>query len=816
MDITKIFHTKRKRNLLSKGMVLTLAPLDDPAATMSCTVDQPLAEGGFAVTYRVHGKDGRQMVLKEIYPLAVENGWIQRRSRDDRLVYVAVSGEEDEFYLENRFLGHLQKEAEMTLKAGTTSLGDLSFDTGDTLRATPMRSDAGNLYLLVETRVGLPLQNLIQSGWSDQKGLDGRRNVQVPVILDLLEKTAIVLSRLHQELYHLDLHPANIFVGAQGPELVPFIIDYGSAVNKNETPGADHLWTVNDHSAPELYPLSFYQNTNCGYEAGETADTYALASILFYVVTGKLWGKLKRKTPWQNWIADLYPEEAYGSFSTELCAFFREALSPWEEDRLSADKLSERLHSLGETLANASGLLKAMDQRERSAARLLFEYPLHHNRPSQDPMELWVLGTGPMAEAVVRIGLTCQVLDRQLNITVAGEDVDRFRAELESHCPALASFSNLSKDPEAVYANFKFRELPPLETLPVVCGQDPYLVVDLDNSKKSREYAEAVLAAWPGEEKPLIHYAVSDRVERTIPVSLSYALKKELGIKELNPHPFGYNSSAGSLFIQNLEEAALSIHLAYASPEDREDETKRFFGWPYGTRSSALAALSIPYKLESLRAVLPQLPGESPADYFCRAMEDPDLCNAMIYLEHIRWNCEKISDSYRRPDEDTVLSYACRGENKKMHSEREKWHPCLVHCDRNGSKLKENLDEEQSPDLDPLDQVSTNLHRLSKQIMDRNRPELEKHLAIAELLASSAPELVRELQNTVWAIFDGQGGDLSCFDSRFRAKNLDLSSQLVRIEENLRAAVLHHKHINYKLYDQDILKIIPTLLKNFS
>ena len=820
------------RDLLPAGTELVLSFRDDPTSQHTYVLENVLAQGGFSVAYLAHRKDtlSKKVVLKELYPdpSPLETVHLTRNEEGTLIATRLFTREEDPSFLAP-YIDAFEREARIAQRAGMVFFDRTNqsyYSSADTLEVRLCTGSNGNYYLFSETYPGIPLDTLIHSGWEslDQRGLV--RNANLTWIFQVLEDISYSVDRLHrQNLLHLDIHPGNIYLIERGTKLLPYLIDYGNAVELDDQgyPPQGHPYSVNRLSAPELIPLSQYHgDLASGYIPSEGTDTYSIAAILFYSVTGRYPEKeFGNRKSWEAILDRLFPAPIYGTFSDQLKRFFADALSPWQEDRLSADEMYRALVRLDSAFHVPGGLLQAMDAPSLGAAQLLHEYPLFEAPSEDDGIRLLCIGTGDLADAVIRLGFSCQLLDQPLYITVAAADAEAYRDSLLERAPSLPRFSNLSDNPEAVYASFQFLSTTCPEEIVSKCSDFRYVVIDLGSSERNLTYGKELLSKWPSDSAPaIIHYAQSESLSRTMPLNLPVRLRKQLGLDDIRFHPFGHIGTQASVFHVLLETRALDIHLAYSNPDNdparRDEEIKGFIRSPYNTASSALAALHIPYKLHSLKRLRGKTSVQDPADLFRSALSDTEIKNALMYLEHCRWNCEKIMDGYQRPDRDTILTYAYQGSNRKSHSETLKLHPCLVESHRtSGIHLTpDDFLGAPYPSPDPLDQVSLMVHAVAGELKQQQDRILPIYLQIIEGKAGQLPALLNALKKDVAAIQSGNIPKMQPrnYSSLFQAEFVSVETELAGIEENLLAARSFHQQIDYKCFDLDILKIIPKIL----
>jgi serine/threonine protein kinase len=119
-------------------------------------------------------------------------------------------------------------------------------------------------------------------GKSLRQWMDANPKPAIEEVQRIAEELAAALNALHRhEVLHRDLKPENVMIGSDGTVK---IVDFGSAgvaaLEEISTPlHPNHLVGTMDYSAPELHE---------GQAGSERSDLYALATIVYEMLTGKL------------------------------------------------------------------------------------------------------------------------------------------------------------------------------------------------------------------------------------------------------------------------------------------------------------------------------------------------------------------------------------------------------------------------------------------------------------------------------------------------------------------------------------------------
>lgn len=816
----------RKRAPLRPGERLTLSNSE------SYLITDVLSEGGFSLTYlakKTGAGSSPLMVLKELFPAELKGGYAQRINGTITCCsrFSSLQAETDSQW--HDLIQDLTREVTLARRACQVFIpgSDHAFQSTDYLAADgPFTDQHGNYYVLYDTHKGISLDHLICSGWASREDRGKKRNSQLPLILSVLTELSAKLQMLHtNHILHLDISPANVFLALTGGDtrLLPFLIDFGSALDTaDEEAVRQHRYTSNAcFSAPELFPLAEYNTTDCGFSASPASDTYSIAAILFWAVTGANPNKEYASGPWDLLIERLFPKTVYGDLAERFIRFFIQALSPWADRRFcSADALYEALKSLEYALRSHKGLLGSMSAESKAACSMLLSAPLHRYTAEDKEIRVLFWGTQDAMDQILRAAFSAgQVLDRPLSFAVIAPDAEEYRDRLLKACPDLPRFTNLGGDTvtEELYGSFYFdTQAKTAEEIAEVYAQYRYIVVSHGSTTANKNAAEALLAAFQrrGISPGVIHY-VGSAIERDSALQLE---SLDAGAV-IRPCFAGSNPPAEL----ELEQKAFAVHWAYCRPGEaqpeaalaalRETEMGRFAsGTAYNQESSAAVVLHSPAKLASLG-----FPAQTTAEEWSQSLKGEEALTKLLTLEHRRWTAFMLMQGYRAPvSEEEILSYAFKNGSSKFHSEERKIHPCLV---PSSAPVCEALF--QSPPnpgaLDPLDQVSLRLHALAERIKDRQHPVAQAFLDIIRMLSEDPihQKLCNDMEGELDALFSGQNRDpdFDWYKNAFRKQGTPCDLPLEGIRQNTRAAFEYASRKNYKYFDKKIVDVIAELLK---
>jgi serine/threonine protein kinase len=790
-----------QREPLQKGRVIRLSN-SESYQIVELLSDQ----GGFSLTYLAK-RTGRQhansplVVIKELFPA-------QHSKRVDGTIICPNES------LWASLVSGLNHEVALAQRSGQVFRPDDPefFQSVDHLSAAGSFTDEyNNYYVVYSTYKGTPLRKLIDSGWRTPADRGKMRNAQLPLILSVLTDLAAKLHVLHEKgIYHLDLSPDNVFLGTSnsGQSILPFLLDFGSALDITEDHN-EHLYTINPHwSAPELFPLAEY-GPKCGYSVSVATDTYSLCAILFFALTGGYTDESFDNDDWDLLLLDLYPSPLYGDFAEQLIRFFSKGLSPWPDRRfVSADRLYEDLKSLEVNLLRHKGLLAQVGKEDRIALSMMYADPPHNYYCAEDTTRLLFWGAGPAADSILKCSFHSQQMSgKNLNITVVDENADLYREQLLAFCPDLPRFSNLGDSPEEIYGTFTFDSTShTAEAIAAQYPDDKYVVISLGSASENKAAADALWEQYRtmGKEPSVIYY-VCDAISRDSALHLD-ALE-ESPVR----HCFAGSDPVADL---ELEQQAFAVHLSYCGID--QSETERFLsemasfanGSGYNQLSSAAAAIHTSAKLASLN-----LSQNISPEAWDSALKNADLCTKLLILEHQRWNAFMLTQGFAAPKSpEDILVYAFKNGSRKFHSEDLRIHPCLLPSSR---PITANLfDPSLDPrTLDPLDTVSLCLHELADRIRQKQKPIADLYLSIIVMQTESHPACER-IRHWLEILYAGQNQDLdfAFFKEAFRQADTPCDTALEGLHQSTRAAIEYVSFKDYKAFDLDIIRVVRNLL----
>ncbi len=722
-------------------------------------IDEYIACGGSALMYIAHLEgSSRYVALKELYPRSVENG-IVRRGEDGRIVVLdPIRGEVISEGMPDELVAYLRREAALTRRAASVygRLGGVDTQNNpDVLNVSgPFKDERGNYYLAVDTAQGQSLDDFITQGFIRDSDGEVIANGNFDELLRILRDTAQILSRLHgdNKMLHLDLSPNNIYLirSNGGTRLMPRIIDFGSAFDlADERERTDHRFTRNPYSAPEIMALAEFNDHGAGYEEGTYSDTYAVASILFYAVTGTVYSVKLRFD--RSWTRKLYNEYSPGwadsreeTFANLLIAFFNKALSPDVTERYTtATELYRALSRLIRERRTTGNLLRHVEPDELMSYALLEKHPLYRYKADDGDLHILCLGSGVFVKRMILSSISCgQMIGPRLYIhVVSAESEDRFKNELLKTAPLLEDYSNLTgkMNNGHEYVTFTYRQVENLLD-PDMCDEvakqycaSRYIVISLGsnnrNSTLADMYASCLALHVKSGKDTLIHYYLSEDAARNI--------RSDSGQESELPEwihliPFGDDVTEYLPVVRELGHRTLRMSYLYDKLSDPyaslEKTARNFAGDKYGQRSSCAAALHAKYKLESLginsspstnhRAIIPA---------YLSAARGPRR-GELLELEHRRWIMYMAADGYRFPTLNEINGYAFLdskwGFNGAFKSTNLKLHHCLVPCSTAGVCLPdarqewdryESFSQIDETAYDELDKMSLKVHLLAKK-----------------------------------------------------------------------------------------------------
>lgn len=782
-------------------------------------IDRLAGSGGFSLMYIAHlAGTSRYVALKELFPRNVENGIAERREDGRIVIYdpMTPASALDDAAAWKELTGYFEREVKLTQKAARV------FDeegNGESQNSPdvwgisgPFRDSKGNLYIAEDTAQGEPLEDLIRSGFVTDRNGEVLINGNLEDILNILKETARLLDKLHGDnhMFHLDISPYNIYVvnAGAGTRMSPHIIDYGSAYDRaDEGEKTAHRFTCNPFSPPEIKALAELNDQDAGYKPDASSDTYAVASILFYAVTGQIYTvKSMFDQRWRERICEEYDPSWYGadlkdSFVGKLIAVLEKGLRADQNARYkTAKELYDDLSDLQKAFRTSGDLLSKIDEDERMSYAILDKYPLYDYRSASGDMDILCLGCGTFVRRMIFSMMSCgQMIGSHLNIHVVSQEAeDQFKNTLLAQAPALDKYSNLVRSGnEYEYVTFIYESVTDLlqpetcERIAAAYSPCRYTVISLgrnkDNIDLAHRYAKCLSKnRTASADRSVIHYYTSEDAARNVRSEVD---KKDISdMVELAP--FGSGAKGYAAAVRALGRQALRINYLYdklGNPRAAlADTARKFVDDPYSQRSSCASALHLRYKLASVGIDPSQDAdiGDIVSEYL-RVVAGTKR-DELVILEHRRWMMYMIADGYREPSLEQIRKYAFRrGADEKFNASfkdtANKLHHCLVPC-TTGINLPRShkewddqygsYEEIDATGYDLLDKMSLKVHLLARERIEAT---------------ASKKELLDDLHNMIGAPLERKEAEMAelakknlAADSKDAEGVGDLSSALDR------------------------------------
>lgn len=848
-------------------------------------IDKFVGSGGFSLMYIAHLEDSSMYVaLKELFPRHIENGVVERREDGKIVIYDPLTGTiaSDNADAWDEVSKYLYREVELTKKAASVydAAGKRDIQNNpDVLHVSkPFRDTRGNLYIAIDTAQGESLSDLIHRGFVRDESGKVLANGNLGEILQILKDTARLLDRLHGDnrIFHLDISPDNIYLtkSGAGTELTPHIIDYGSAYDRgNPDEKISHRFTCNPYSAPEIMALAELNDQDAGYCPDDSSDTYAIVSILFYALTGRIYSpEMLFNQSWKTHIREEYPPEGYesaseDSFASRLISFFEQGLSANQASRFTTAKaVFAALSALQKAYRSSGNLLSQIEPDELMSYAILDHYPLYVYRGEDGDLDVLCLGSGVFVKRMILSMLSCgQMIGSHLNIHVVS--AEPFQKALLAQAPELGRYSNLgSGGGNEEYVSFTYECVQDL-LQPEVCTQVAktyphcrYIIISLGSNNKNvdlaRMYAKNISDSRTSGET-VIHYYEAENAARNVRTEIS----GEGICSNVKLVPFGGEMSVYAPIIRSLSRRALRVNYLYDKRENPrialEDSARKFIKNAYGQRSSYASAVHLKYKLASIdinpspntnhKAVIPA---------YLKALEGPER-GALLELEHRRWMMYMIADGYRCPAMEQIDGYGFRsaatGFNASFKDTVNKWHHCLVPCLPNGLRLPKShtewdqyksYDEIDAANFDELDRMSLKVHLLAKNrithpstgkkllddfqngvgaYLDRWTANLVG-LTAEERASHDASSLINRLRGqydkmykilsdlTESGLYTGQAEQLTLLEYEFREAGIDVPAGFQNVRQDLEIYIEFAQYRDYKDPDSTIVDNLLWLL----
>lgn len=460
--------------------------------------------------------------------------------------------------------------------------------------------------------------------------------------------------------------------------------------------------------------------------------------------------------------------------------------------------------------------------------KLLYDKPLY-NYVNDNNVNVAVFGFSQLSQKFIDIAFeTSQVNSFKLNIIVVSDKETAKNKYLEDR-PAFVDFFDVDNNIvnesygsiSFVTKNFACLEDVVSETLLEEEAGFSYIFIDTDNDKQNFTIAKFCdLYAKMLSQNPIINFVSAK--QRKIKASINTVLRDDT-IK--NHKDF-----------TKLKRMSLNTHLVWNNRSDIDiRKLQREFNSNYYFSSSFNNILSIKYKLNSVGIDFNS--STAAEDFYklvnSKAPDDVAAIASLIQSEHKRWNVNMICNGYKTQKDLSKCP-------DKIKDKKNKLHPCIVRSGKaltlsrfewkeKNNALWDKADSKELSNLDDLDRVSVELHRIFKaradEVRKKNLLSDSDVLEINKLLANykEANSAFKKYILCLHEINSGSKAQTklhSYYQSRLNKELLNvpqdvcklINKRLSAVESAFYPIIESEKYIDYKQYDKDLVTKIPFIL----
>ncbi len=774
-------------------------------AVWTITGSEHVGEGASSVCYTAlcNGKQGR---LKEFYPqITAENDekvkyYCQVRYMDYQLV-PEVDKKKKINDLKKEFLRAYESLEEVKSRSDANSILNNFIPPFEILYGSPNNQGDQSVYVWTpDDKAGVAFEKYLNDVYSDiSKPSDDQLYNILVTILTLTD----AINALHSaKLLHLDIKPSNF--------LIPF-------TSSNEVnPGSISLFDINT-----LYRLggTMPKSTGTeGYSAPELAkgngenrsDIYSIGAMLYHALVGT--GNLYSDSLYNEITEKLAASKLLNAAETnrqpelreKLIVILRNCLQYEPDNRYgSCEDLIDDLRSaivLLEPAVKRKYLgpyrrfeivnVELQKQKNPNAIiyNLLYKNPIYkYVQSNEKHIRVMVLGSGEFAQSFIGVALqSCQVVGRDITVTVVADDAEAARKEYLKTRPAVAEFVNingsLQKSDKEIYGTVNFvyghfsagnikENSNEINRLIKENKMPHYVFIALGSQNGAEDVLNKEIAQLFAEKvrtKALAKATMGITTGKVVDCNfINYVItdKEHSETAELGNPVYIYETITAESIDPRLDRMAFNTHLSWNSRLNLDYselyKQMRLEDNGYNYISSIAYVLSIPYNLWSIGIDFENI--DEAAEKFqkiivAHAQQPNKEYLKMIQLGHRRWVLEKVCDKKGwqaprkkngKPDYDGCI---LRGKVKDNEAHL---HPCLVrstvdmplkgnfYTDKQYANW--NKPNEQDDKLDELDRVSIDLHRFfyaKAQKVIKERPLQRGDVAYIEKIITNEPEEV--------------------------------------------------------------------------
>ena len=466
-----------------------------------------------------------------------------------------------------------------------------------------------------------------------------------------------------------------------------------------------------------------------------------------------------------------------------------------------------------------------------------------------DALNVLIIGSGWVGNEAFKAAFwDGQYPGVRLNITIASNNAKQYEAALKEKLPGLIDFADFNgeKMSKYHYANIdirtvSFEDLSNLDLTDEMLSENcmdlkkqTVIVVSIGDEDANCLLAQMIAEHVQKDARPvLLAVYGSEQIEAPINIDfVPFSSEVDIDASELmqlaGNIQYVYSAKYNNLSANRKEEHAFFMR-AYEkeflrTPEDSDDvfvSIDHFTGMEYDADSSLAQAVHMPMKLDYCR---PGVRTEKKiAELVNIINERKKKFNALVALEHRRWNAYMAVRGCRMPKKEELGYLYSNGNNHKDAENR--LHICMCECGKDGAKLDKHSplwSLKKIPDgLSDLDRASLYCHLELSRKLTTVRQQLEGDLSSLEkneFLDTETQTIVRAYVSSVKKLAQDDENALTLYD--FAYDKIKKTPQYEQIEAcvnsidgKLKLAKERNKRIDFLSYDVQFISMIPICLK---
>lgn len=547
-----------------------------------------------------------------------------------------------------------------------------------------------------------------------------------------------------------------------------------------------------------------------------------------------------------------------------LTKIFQKTLCPRENRFKDCEELAENLNraicrllpnELSARFASGEKLIlrdaeKSLRKAERKNAETnlkyhLYKYPLYEKvRPNESTLKVLIFGCGNYGQKFLDYCLQlAQVVGKNFSATIITEDIADKELYL-SERPEMKNFFSIDgstptfkpalgeiffEEKKISLSQHRANSDAVDDVISNLCDEDRphYIFVAFGNDTLNKNIAERCReAAHALENDCRITFVSEEKYNRPsyngiIPVNVCEPVEK-------NPiHP-------------EIERQALNVHLVWEKNLNVDiKKVKAEFRKPYYYAACVANVLAVKYKLFRLGIAADKIGVEVAAKIFAEKIlssgdkknsEAATLKDKLMAEEHNRWVVEKICSGMIRRSVAECIDGKFKDDKKNSHA-------CLVPC-RSDSMLQKKYPDQitwdalspaEISELDDLDQLSVNLHKIFLERAEEIKKSDSSRFALAEDIKSlilrdkKAIDAFAELFSCLNDVWNGnrdrvkllanlKANFLNAIENLPKEKSATIAERLAALEKIYKYAVLSMEYRDFKDDDRALNQNIPFIL----